>query len=200
MGITSNILARMRRMFVVFVIAAFGLVSCNHAGRIVTDVPIKTEVLDIELCKKMTSDDVENALANNTDLYFLTMPQKDGNVEVYRSIPLGLSFNYGGLSWTYIDVGVTKDSEVYVINLVGSYESVENAKQQYDSAVAIFAQKYGKGNVGEGNTFWTDNVNSVILTYYESSSLNGADRSFCELCYTNIGLSNKVETENQPDI
>jgi len=188
-------------MFVVFVIATFGLVSCNHAGRIVTDVPIKTEVLGIELCKKMTSGDVENALTNNTDLYLVTMPQKNGNVEVYRSFPMiGLSFNYGGLSWTYIDVGVTKDSEVYAICLVGSYESVENAKQQYDSAVAIFTQKYGKGNVGEGNTFWTDNVSSVGLTYYESSSLNGADRSFCELYYLNIGLSNKVETENLPDI
>ena len=190
----------MKRIFLVFVVAIFSLVSCNQNKRIVSEVPIKTEVLGIQLCKHMTSGDVEDALADNTDLYFLTMPQKNGNIEFYRSMPMGLSLNYGGLTWTYIDVGVTKDSEVYVVNLVGSYESVENAKQQYDSAVAIFTQKYGKGNASENNIFWTDDVNSVGLTYSESSSLIGSDRSFCELYYVNIALSNKVQEENQPDI
>lgn len=190
----------MKRIFLIFVVAVFGLVSCNQNRRIVSEVPIKTDILGIKLCKQMTSGDVEDALADNTELYFLTMPQKNGNIEVYRSMPMGLSFNYGGLTWTYMDVGVTKDSEVYVVNLVGSYESVENAKQQYDSAVATFTQKYGKGNASERNIFWTDDVNSVGLTYYESSALNGSDRSFCELYYVNIELSNKVEVENQPDI
>lgn len=190
----------MKRIFLVFVIAIFSLVSCNQNGLIVTDVPIKTDILGIELCKKMTSGDVKGALENNTDLYFLTMPQKNGNIKVYRCIPMGLNFNYGGLSWTYIDVGVTKDTEVYIVNFVGSYESVENAKQQYDSAVAIFAQKYGKGNTGENSIFWTDDVNSVGLTYYESSSLNGSDRSFCELYYVNREIVDRVEAENQPDI
>jgi hypothetical protein len=111
-----------------------------------------------------------------------------------------LNFNYGGLSWSYLDVGVTKNSEVYVINIVGSYESEESAKQQYDAAVAIFTQKYGKGNVSENNTFWTDGANSVGLIYYKASTLNGSDRNFCELYYTNIELSDKVAAENQPDI
>ena len=121
-------------------------------------------------------------------------------MEIYRNFPTELSFNYGGLFWSYIDVSVTKDSEVYVLSLVGSYESEESAKQQYDSAVAIFTQKYGKGNVRENNTFWTDNVNSVGLIYYKSSTINGSDRSFCELAYANRGLLEKVAAENQPDI
>ena len=193
----------MKKIFCVFLVAIIGLTSCNQlskSSRIVSSVPIKTEILGIELCKKITHGGVEDALMNKTDKYFLVTPQKNGNVEVYRSIPFGLNFNYGGLSWSYVDVGVTKNSEVYVINIVGSYESEESAKQQYDAAVAIFTQKYGKGNVSENNTFWTDDVNSVGLTYYKSSALNGSDRSFCELYYVNRELSNRVEAENQPDI
>jgi hypothetical protein len=193
----------MKKIFCVFLVAIIGLTSCNQlskSSRIVSSVPIKTEILGIELCKKITHGGVEDALMDKTDKYFLVTPQKNGNVEVYRSIPFGLNFNYGGLSWSYVDVGVTKNSEVYVINIVGSYESEESAKQQYDAAVAIFTQKYGKGNVSENNTFWTDDVNSVGLTYYKSSALNGSDRSFCELYYVNRELSNRVEAENQPDI
>lgn len=193
----------MKKIFCVFLVAIIGLTSCNQSSkssRIVSSVPIKTEVLGIELCKKITHGGVEDALMNKTDKYFLITPQRNGNVEVYRSIPMDLNFNYGGLSWSYIDVGVTKDSEVYVINIVGSYESEESAKQQYDAAVAIFTQKYGEGNVSENNTFWTDDINSVGLTYYKASALNGSDRSFCELYYVNRALSDRVEAENQPDI
>ena len=193
----------MKKIFFVFFVAIFSLVSCNQSSkssRIVSSVPIKTNILGIELCKKITHGGVEDALINKTEKYFLVTPQKNGNMEVYRSIPMGLNFNYGGLSWSYIDVGVTKDSEVFIINIVGSYESEESAKQQYDAAVAIFTQKYGKGNVGENNTFWTDDVNSVGLTYDKSSALNGSDRSFCELYYVNRALSDRVEAENQPDI
>jgi len=193
----------MKKIFCVFLVAIIGLTSCNQSSkssRIVSSVPIKTEILGIELCKKITHGGVEDALMNKTDKYFLVTPQKNGNVEVYRSIPFGLNFNYGGLSWSYVDVGVTKNSEVYVINIVGSYESEASAKQQYDAAVAIFTQKYGEGNVSENNTFWTDDVNSVGLTYYTSSALNGSDRSFCELYYVNRALSDQVQAENQPDI
>lgn len=36
------------------------------------------------------------------------------------------------------------------------------------------------------------------LLYESASSLDGSDRSFCYLYYTNIALSNKVEAENLP--
>lgn len=189
----------MKRFFV-FLVVSFSLISCNQSKEIVTDIPIKTEVLGIKLCEKMTAREVRYALMDHTDKYFETTTLRNGNVEIYRNFPTELSFNYGGLFWSYVDVSVTKDSEVYVLSLVGSYESEESAKQQYDSAVAIFTQKYGKGNVRENNTFWTDNVNSVGLIYYKSSAINGSDRSFCELAYANRGLLEKVAAENQPDI
>lgn len=191
----------MKKIFFIFIITAFSLISCNQSRIIVTEVPIKTEILGIELCKKIhTTDEINDALAEHTNKYFFTTPQKDGNAEVFRSIPIGFGFNYGGLSWTYIDVAVTNNSEVCMVKLFGSYESEETAKQQYDSAVAIFSQKYGNGNVSENNTFWTDGANSVGLSHYKASALNGSDRSFCELYYVNIELSDKVVAENQPDI
>ncbi len=48
--------------------------------------------------------------------------------------------------------------------------------------------------------FWTDDINSVGVSYEESSPLNGSDRSFCTLYYRNIALSNDFDKNNQPDI
>ena len=192
----------MKRVFFICLVVVCGLISCKQSTksrRIVSSVPIKTEILGVKLCEEMTACEVRNALMENTDKYFETIPEKYGCVEVYRSIPEGFNFNYGGLSWLMVDV-VTNNSEVYKIVITGSYESIESAKQQYDAAVAIFAQKYGEGNVSENNTFWTDDANSVGLSYYKSSALDGSDRSFCELYYLNIALSDKVAEENQPDI
>lgn len=192
---------RMKRTVIPFIVSLLAFVSCNQTGRIVTDTPIKTNILGIELCKKVTTSEVADALMKHTDKYFTCMPQKGSVSEIYRSFPMDMNFAYGGLSWTYVDIGVTKDKEVYTVYLVGSYESVENAQKQFDAAVELFTQKYGKGNkVEDGAMFWTDNTNSVGLRYYASSALNGADRSFCELYYVNIELSDKVEEENQLDI
>ena len=191
----------MKRVLFICLVAALSLISCNQPRKIVTDTPIKTDILGIKLCETMTVYDVQSALMENTDKYFVTTPQKNGNEEVFRAITMDWNFNYGGLAWTYIDVGVTKDSEVFAAKIVGSYESEESAKQQYDAAVAIFTQKYGKGNnVSENNIFWTDDVNSVGLMYYKSSSVDGSDRSFCELYYVNNALTKKVEAESQLDI
>lgn len=191
----------MKRAVIPFIISIFAIMACNQTGRIVSETAIKTNILGVELCKKMTTSDVVDALMTNTDKFFTCMPERNGNSEVYRSFPLDLNFAYGGLSWSYIDVGVTSEKEVYTIYLVASYESVENAKQQFDSAVKLFTQKYGKGNSGmSNNMFWTDDVNSVGLLYEATSSIDGSDRSFCYLYYTNIALNDKAEQENQPDI
>lgn len=189
----------MKRFFV-FLVVIFSLISCNQSKRIVTDIPIKTDILGVKLCEEMSYGNVEYALRDYTDQYFETTNQRIGNMEIYRSIPMDLHFSYGGLSWAYIDVEVTKDSEVFVVKIVGSYESEESAKKQYDAAVAIFTQKYGKGNVRDNVVFWTDDVNSVGLVYYKASAIDGSDRWFCELYYGNIALSEKVKAENQPDI
>ena len=191
----------MKRAIIPFIICVLALLSCNQTSRVVTEVPIKTNILGVELCKKTTSLEVSEALMKITNKLFIPMPQKNGTIEVYRMMPIGMNFTYGGLSWSYVDVGVTKEKEVYTVYMIGSDESIESAKQQYDAAVEIFSQKYGKGNkTNEDGIFWTDDVNSIGLRYYASSSLDGSDRSFCELYYINIALANKVEEENQPDI
>lgn len=63
-------------------------------------------------------------------------------------------------------------------------------------------QKYGQGNSNEEfqNIFWTDDTNSVGLTYVESSAINGNDRSFCSLYYVNRELAHALEEANTPDI
>ena len=70
----------MKKIFCVFLVAIIGLTSCNQlskSSRIVSSVPIKTEILGIELCKKITHGGVEDALMNKTDKYFLVTPQKN---------------------------------------------------------------------------------------------------------------------------
>ena len=126
----------MKRFFV-FLVVGFSLISCNQSKRIVTDIPIKTDILGVKLCEEMSISDVRYALMDHTDKYFETTTQKNGNVEIYRNVPTELNFNYGGLSWTYIDVGVTKDSEVFVVKIVGSYESEESAKKQLKNAFPL---------------------------------------------------------------
>ena len=191
----------MKKLAILFIIPILALMSCNQTGIIVTDTPIKTNILGVELCKKMTSKEVNDALMESTDKFFVSLPQMDGDLKFYRSIPMGMNFMYGSLTWSYIDIGVTQEKEVYSIGLKGSYESIENAKQQFNSAVKLFTQKYGKGNSWmSNNMFWTDDVNSVGLLYEATSSIDGSDRSFCYLYYTNIALNDKAEQENQPDI
>lgn len=191
----------MKKLAILFIIPILALMSCNQTGIIVTDTPIKTNILGVELCKKMTSKEVNDALMESTDKFFVSMPQMDGDLKFYRSIPMGMNFMYGSLTWSYIDIGVTQEKEVYSIGLKGSYESIENAKQQFNSAVKLFTQKYGEGNTTEDDTvFWTDNVNYIGLRYYEFSSLDGSDRSFCDLYYTNIALENMVNNDTQLDI
>ena len=67
-------------------------------------------------------------------------------------------------------------------------------------AVSAFTQKYGRGNESEDNIFWTDENNSVSISYGKDSTMGGSDRYFCILSYSNIALSDKIEADNQSDI
>ena len=84
----------MKRFFV-FLVVIFSLISCNQSKRIVTDIPIKTEVLGVKLCEKMTTREVRYALMDHTDKYFKTTTQRNGDVKIYSNIPTELNFNYG---------------------------------------------------------------------------------------------------------
>lgn len=192
-----------RFLTIIFAIAIF--VACNPNKRIISTVPIKTNVLGLELCESTTTSKIEKILNKNTDHYLYPFYEKDGNTTFCKFVPISShltrgSILYGGLSWTYIQVGISEDSKVYFIGLVGTYESLETAKQQYDNTVEIFVQKYGMGNESENNTFWTDETNSVSISYYKSSTMDGSDRYFCELAYINAALLDKIAADNLSDI
>ena len=191
----------MKRVFIA-ILVCLAIVSCNGSRRIVSDTPVKSEVLGIELCTKMSMSEIENALMEHTEKFFFTTSERVNNYRVYRSMPLGLNFSYGNMTWMYCDVLVTDEDEVVTIQLAGSYENLDYAEKQYKKAVELFTNKYGKANVSDDNklSFWTDDVNTIGVQYYNSNALNGNDRSFCELYYANIALSDKTTKENELDI
>ena len=174
----------------------------NTPKRIVSEVPIKTEVLGLKLGDASSEKAVEKALTKATGKYVLTESQKNGIATVVRAIPTSLEIAYGGLSWHYVDVTLDKDKKIAQIAIVASFENIERAKEQFNAAGQVFTQKYGQGNVNQEaqNAFWTDDTNSVGLTYMESSALNGEDRSFCTLYYVSRDLYNALEEANVPDV
>lgn len=192
--------------FLVAFILLFVTVGCNQnqkaPTRIVSQQVVKTDILGLTLCDKTNEKKVEKALQNAIGEYIITDSQKDQTGKLIWAIPSSLSFSYAGCAWTYVDVTLDGDDSITAIGLTASYENIENAKRQYEQIVSTFEQKYGRGNVHpEGQlTFWTDDVNSVGVYYQESASIDGSDRSFCSLYYTNIALSDKLDAQNMSDI
>ena len=174
----------------------------NTPKRIVSEVPIKTEVLGLKLGDVSSEKAVEKALAKATGKYVLTESQKNGIATVVRAIPTSLEIAYGVLSWHYVDVTLDKEKKIAQISIVASFENIERAKEQFNTAGHVFTQKYGQGNINQEaqNAFWTDDTNSVGLSYMESSAINGKDRSFCTLYYVNRDLYNALEEANIPDV
>ena len=174
----------------------------NTPKRIVSEVPIKTEVLGLKLGDVSSEDAVETALTKATGKYVLTESQKNGIATVVRAIPTSLEISYVGLSWHYVDVTLDKEKKIAQISIVASFANIERAKEQYNAAVQVFTQKYGQGNIDQEaqNAFWTDDTNSVGLSYMESSAINGEDRSFCTLYYVSRELYTSLEEANIPDV
>ena len=178
------------------------MVSCNQQSRrIVSDEPIKSNIMGIELGSTTNSTAVERAFSKETGKWLFSQQEKIGNGSVIRVLSSGLDVYYGGTSWTYIDVQLDKDSKVFYIGFVSSYESLNKAKNQFEEMKAQLFQKYGQeNNHGNQSVFWTDDTNLVGVSYEESSAINGNDRSFCTLYYVNIALSDAFERSNAPDI
>ena len=174
----------------------------NTPKRIVSEVPIKTEVLGLKLGDVSSEDAVATALTKATGKYVLTESQKNGIATVVRAIPTSLEISHGGLSWHYVDVTLDKEKKIAQISIVASFENIERAKEQYNAAGQVFTQKYGQGNISQEtqNTFWTDDTNFVGLSYMESSAINGEDRSFCTLYYVSRELYTSLEEANIPDV
>ena len=190
---------------IITVLAASILVwSCgdNTPKRIVSETPIKTDVLGLKLCDESSERAIKNAITKISDRSVQAESKKYGVGTGVRAMPVSLELRYGGLSWTYVDVILNEDKKIVSISMVASYESIERAKDQFDAAIKVFTQKYGIGNYNDDhqNVYWTDDINSVGLTYEESSAINGNDRSFCTLYYVNIELATALEIANTPDV
>lgn len=170
--------------------------------RIVSEVPIKTEVLGLKLGDASSEKAVDRALSRATDKFFVTESQKNGIATVVRAIPTSLEIAYGGFSWHYVDVTLDNNMKIAQISIVASFENIERAKEQFDAARQVFTQKYGQGNINKEYqiVFWTDDTNSVGLFYMESRALNGDDRSYCTLYYVSRDLYNTLEEANIPDV
>ena len=84
---------------------------------------------------------------------------------------------------------------------VFSGTDLNTLKDHFTVMKSTLMQTYGKGNEIDDNiAFWTDDTNSVRISYEESNAINGNDRSFCYMDYINIELGNKYEMDNVPDV
>lgn len=188
--------------FLTYLFCLFLLVSCNmQQKRIVSETPVKSNILGVELCTETTADEIVSAITEETGKFFLPQIEEVGTGTVVRLITLTMDIYYGGASWSYIDVFLDEDSKVICIRLNASFESIDRAKEHFAVMKSILKQTYGKGNeVDENIAFWTDDTNSVRISYEESNAINGNDRSFCYMDYINIELSNEYEQANVPDV
>lgn len=192
------------------ILSAVLFVSCENRTqkRIVSETPIKTEILGLKLCEVTDEEEVEYALGEATDKFFHTIVEEIGAGTCIRAFSMTLfgynqdPFIYGGLTWHYVDIFINDREEIVKINITASFESVDRAKDQFDAATIILSNKYGKPNVNEVGqaNFWTDNINSVGVHYEESNTINGDNRSFCWIYYTNIELAEELQEKNQPDV
>ena len=188
--------------FLTYLFCLFLLASCNmQQKRIVSETPVKSNILGVELCTETTADEIVSAITEETGKFFFPQIEEVGTGTVVRLITLTMDIYYGGASWSYIDVFLDEDSKVICIRLNASFESIDRAKEHFAVMKSILKQTYGKGNeVDENIAFWTDDTNSVRISYEESSAINGNDRSFCYMDYINIELSNEYEQANVPDV
>lgn len=188
--------------FLTYLFCLFLLTSCNmQQKRIVSETPVKSNILGVELCTETTADEIVSAITEETGKFFLPQIEEVGTGTVVRLITLTMDIYYGGASWSYIDVFLDEDSKVICIRLNASFESIDRAKEHFAVMKSILKQTYGKGNEVDDNiAFWTDDTNSVRISYEESNAINGNDRSFCYMDYINIELFNEYEQANVPDV
>jgi hypothetical protein len=180
------------------IISAYGN---KQVKRIISETPVKSEILGLKLCSQTTSEQIETALSKSTEKIFFTYEEKWGIETMVRAVPYSLNFIFGGLNWNYIDIHLDQNSRIYLIQFVASFESLDKAIDLFNQAKTIYTNHYGKGNENdEQNIFWTDDINFIRLFYKDSATISGDDRSFCVLYYVNIELANAAEKANQPDI
>lgn len=186
----------------VLLLACSGNKGNKEEERILSDKPIKTEVLGLKLCDVCERATINSTISKTQSLWFTSEQQDFGAYSTVRCSPNAAQFPYGGMAWHYVDVDLNQKSQIVRITLMASYESLDQAKDHFEGAKGILSNKYGKGNDRQEGTcmLWTDNTNTVGTFYYEGSTIYGQDRSFCGMYYINIALADAVEAASQPDV
>lgn len=190
------------KKFLICLLLSVCFASCNSEKKInVSEVPIKTNVLGVEMGQKVDINCTYNGWIKPMFLtgglvFTPSFEQITPNIVLYMCQPKGDDhYYYGGIKWSYLTIGTIKNKIVFDITLVGSYDTIEEAKTQYENVLERLSQIYGKGNIVQNGTMWTDMVNFILLNYNENKAKNGSIRGFCELRYRNIELEKEVEKE-----
>ena len=180
------------------------LSSCGDGTpeRVVSETPIKTEILGLKLCSASNGEAIKKAISKATDKDFYYNSEKDGSSTRFRLSPrYDNHFSYGGVTWHYMDVYVNKEGIIAAIELTASLESQEQAQNLYDKMSKVLFQKYGvnnKSSIPEGRrAFWTDDKNSIGLVCYKGMTVDGRNRYFCSMYYVNRDLYGKIESAMQ---
>ena len=190
------------KKFLICLLLSVCFASCNSEKKInVSEVPIKTNVLGVEMGQKVDIDCtynlwIEPMFLTGGLVFTPSFEQITPNIVLYMCQPKGDDhYYYGGIKWSYLTIGTIKNKIVFDITLTGSYDTIEEAKTQYENVLERLSQIYGKGNIVQNGTMWTDMVNFILLNYNENKAQNGSIRGFCELRYRNIELEKEVEKE-----
>ena len=176
--------------------------SCNSEKKIiVSEVPIKTNVIGIEMGQKVDIDCthtgwIEPIFVAGGLVFTPSFEQITPNIVSYMCWPkLKDYYYYGGFRWSYLTLVTVKNNIVFDITLACSYGTIEEAKTQYGNVLQKLSEIYGKGNIIQNGTMWTDMVNYITLNYCEDKAENGSIRGFCELRYRNIELEKEMAKE-----
>ena len=126
--------------------------------------------MGVELCAETSADEIVSTISEETGKFFFPQIEEVDTGTVVRLITLTMDIYYGGTSWSYIDVYLNEDSKVICVRLNASFESIDRAKDHFTVMKSTLEQTYGKGNeVDENIAFWTDDTNSVRISYEESN-------------------------------
>lgn len=210
---TRNTLLHVLLSLILLFLTAHTINVCNQVPYTKANLTLVTSTGQNDIDLDITVDIGANTIPGNVpDSMFIDKLGANGRTGFRITVLVPSNGEHNTVNWRnagygdgllqYVDVTLDGDDNITAIGLTASYENIENAKRQYEQIVSTFEQKYGKGNVHpEGQlTFWTDDVNSVGVYYQESASIDGSDRSFCSLYYTNIALSDKLDAQNMSDI
>ena len=190
------------KKFLICLLLSVCFASCNSEKKInVSEVPIKTNVLGVEMGQKVDiyftyNLWIEPMFLTGGLVFTPSFEQITPNIVSYTCWPKSKDcYYYGGVQWNYLTICTIKNKIVFDITLRGSYDTIEDAKTQYNNVLIKVSEIYGKGNIVQNGTMWTDMVNFIILSSYEDKAENGSIRGFCDLRYRNIELEKEMAKE-----